>query len=529
MQDTKKNLIIVDYNKIRQNYLTYRNITKQECLCMPVTKGNGIGMGQLEVVDNLLKIDNPQKKYVVYSLEEALDLRNYFGDKLEEIYCLAGIRRGDEKFFYKNNLIPVVNNFEQLKIWSNFAKKQSKGLKTAMQINLGLNRTGVLEKDLLDVKEFVYDRDNCLELDMILGHIACQYDMNSSLGEKTTKKEYDYFLKVCELFPNVKRSIFASIMALLHPELALDASRPGEAIFSGFPIYDVQNRQVCELKTPITVLCPVYIENNSLYINYGIKDGISTCYKDYGYVLIDGKKIKIKKVEFDKIFLDVENSDIFKFENQEALLVGEYDNYSINGWEFAKMNNSSPCETIDKIAECARGSVNKYNELILLNAKKIDFESDFSELKPRGVVVFNKFGKIEQFYSKINEIIKIEKDGNYGYSARDEVKAGDYLASVSLGYADGFDRRFTFYDIELYIETNDKIIPCKLLKQVAMDIISVKIPEEYKNKVSVGDKLIVIDKSKNILADRLEKITGVSEEELFFLTKYSKRIRREFL
>jgi len=89
----------------------------------------------------------------------------------------------------------------------------------------------------------------------------------------------------------------------------------------------------------------------------------------------------------------------------------------------------------------------------------------------------------------------IEQDGTVGYGAAAKVKKGTRLATIGLGYADGFLRS---------IEGKGAVMiagkPAKLLGRISMDLIMADIshlPEqEYKEAEILGKKITVDDVSQ---------------------------------
>lgn len=89
---------------------------------------------------------------------------------------------------------------------------------------------------------------------------------------------------------------------------------------------------------------------------------------------------------------------------------------------------------------------------------------------------------------------------------------------MTVGYADGFRREFSNKGT---IEVHG--IACKIVGKVCMDMLMIKIPDELKNRVKVGDEVTVMGE------DIFEKsvMIGSSIYELF--TGLSRRVSRVYL
>ncbi len=516
----KKTKITLDINKIQYNYKLLRNITKQGELCIPMIKANAYGFNYYDVVYNLLNMEEPQRDFFIYSIEEGCELREQFGNRIRNIYCVTGPMEGREELYYKYNIIPVLNSLEHLYRWSNFAKEKNENLKCLLQFNLGLNRSGLQQSEIEIARDFVYDESNKLELVMIMGHLAYQHKLDSELGQKLTKKELELFENAYKYFPNIKRGVLGSEGILKIPEGLFEFSRPGTTLFTGQPPFEEKNI----FKTAVTVISPVLLgdDKNTIYINFGINQGLATYYEKEGFIYINGEKILAKKVDFDKTYFEVENNE--KYKNTEALLVGYLGDDYIDGYTFSRINGSVPEEELCKITTIGN---NDYLEYEVLNGCPEPIK------KPENLIftnsaVFNKNGKIKKFTSAITEIRRIEEDGGCGYDGKEPVKKGDLIATFPIGYADGFNRKLSCNGIAIHILIDGKPEKFYFCGGVPMDQMCFKIPEEFAGKVKTGDKVIIVDESLKITTEEFCKKMNLSEEEIFFMVKRGNRINISF-
>ncbi len=513
----KKTEITIDVDKIQYNYKLLRDVTKQGELCVPMIKANAYGFNYYDVVYNLLNMDSPQKDFFIYSIEEGCELREQFGDRIKNIYCVTGPMEGREELYYRYNVIPVLNSLEHLNRWSNFAKEKNEDLKCLLQFNLGLNRSGLQQSEIETAKNFVYDKSNRLELVMIMGHIANQHKLDSELGQKLTKKELQLFENAYKHFPNIKRGVLGSEGILKIPEGFFEFSRPGTTLFTGQPIFEKDRI----FKTAVTAISPVFLDEdeNTIYINFGINQGLSTYYEKEGFIYINGEKILAKKVDFDKTYFRVENNK--KYKNTEALLIGYLNDDYIDGYTFSKMNGSVPEEVLCRITTVGNNEYLKYN---VLNGCPEEIKKP-KDLKFTNNAVVDKNGKLEEFTSAITEIRKIEEDGGCGYDWKEPVKKGDLIATFPIGYSDGFDRKLSCNGIAIHLLIDGKPEKFYFCGGVPMDQMCFKIPEKFANKVKTGDKVIIIDNKLGITTEEFCKKLNLSEEEIFFMVKKSNRVK----
>lgn len=510
----KKTEVIIDINDIQYNYKLLRKITKQGELCIPVVKANAYGFNYYDVVENFLSMEEPQKDFFIYSINEGCDLREQFGDRIRDIYCITGPITGQEDLYYKYNIIPVINSVEQLHIWSSLAKKKNEVLKVILQFNLGLNRSGLQQSEIKEVRDFIYNKTNNLELIMVMGHLAFQYRLDSDLGRKLTKKEFDLFENAYKNFPNIRRGLLGTEGILKIQEGLFEFSRPGTVLYVGQP----EGEKEYVFKTSITVKSPVFLSDNRnyIYINFGINQGLSACYENRGYVYIDGEQVYAKKVEMDRTYFVVNDNE--KYKNKTALLLGYSGNDYIDGYLFSKFNGSVPEEAPCKIALAGSSDLVEYK---ILNGLKEEIK------RPKETYFFNravfKGNKLKKFTSVITEIRVIEEDGACGYGGRELVKKGEVIATFPVGYADGLDRKLGCNGISIYLLVDGRLESFKFCGGLPMDQMCFKVPLEFKDKVKVGDEVIIVDEDLGIGTKKYCEPMNMCEEELFFMASRSNR------
>ena len=517
--------ISINIDHIRDNYLTFRKITKQNNLCIPVIKGNAYGFNQIDVVYNFLNMrENPQRDFFVYSIEEACELRRIFGNELNNIYCLTGPTEEQKELFLNYNIVPVINSIEQLERWCNFAISVNKKLGFIIQINLGLNRSGFQQNQLCYIKNFIEANKNNVQMLMLLSHIGCQYRLNSELGKKYTVKEFELFDDATRYFPDVKRSLLGSFGIIIMPEGLFESSRPGTFLFTGV----LNSQGGYDFKTAITIILPVHIgeKNDEIYINFGIKHGITTFYSKNGFIYVNGEKIFAKKVERTRTIFVVKNNK--KYIKSNCLLIGNNGDDYIDGNLFSAMNESTPGEILSRLIAGSILYPSDYKQKIIggYPFKNIVREYGYG-IKPRNTVLFNVDGTINRLTSTITEIRTVTDDGWCGYNATELVKPNETIATFSFGYIDGFYRKLSNNNFSIFVKTkSNRLIECKLCGLASMDQMCFKIENKYKDKIFVGDEVVIIDTNKNILSERFTKKLGLTEEEIFYLVRTSFRVKK---
>lgn len=135
-----------------------------------------------------------------------------------------------------------------------------------------------------------------------------------------------------------------------------------------------------------------------------------------------------------------------------------------------------------------------------------------------GIIMYGVYGdgiidslkRVFTLKSKVLFLKELKEDIDISYGRVGKGYKGETVATVAVGYADGYRR-------ELSNEGNLTIhgVKCKIVGKVCMDMVMVKIPEEIKDKVKVGDEVIVMGEdifeiSQKINSSIYELFTGVS-------------------
>ncbi len=459
--------ININYNNIKSNYLKIREYTGLGQYCIPVVKADAYGFGAIDVVKNLLDLDEPQRKYFVFCLDEALKIKEYFRDKITDIYVLCGNLRGEAKTFLDNNFIPVINNFTELYELCDEIKKQGrKNFKIAIQFNTGMNRNGFDIKDIEQVKQFIENTKE-LTVDMILTHFGCA----DSIDNRMTQQQINNINILLKYFPKIKKSFCSTSAALNIKNCIYDCVRIGYGMYGS-------SDTALHLKQALTITGKIYKNNESYYLKFGMNNGIFAHFNEDAYVMVDGKKVHYKKVLKNKLILDLDKNTYTNLRNKTALVVGEDGKNNINIDTFSGFFNSNREEMYCRLL--ANYSINNYKCKYC-----------------KSTIRFNK-NKVESCYSKITEIREVENDGWVGYGATNDIKKGDILAVVIGGFADFMPRCLSNNHKVIVKTIKNELIRCLICGRVSMDQFVIRIPKKYKNDVKIYCDVILVDTKKNI-------------------------------
>lgn len=208
---------------------------------------------------------------------------------------------------------------------------------------------------------------------------------------------------------------------------------------------------------------------------------------------------KFKKIDVIGIFSHFSYSEKINDENYLKIQIQNFEIYEkIKGIKYLHIKNSV--------------GIIKYNELCNSNM-----------VRP-GIMLYGytnlnqEIRKISSLKSKIVHLKTIEKDSYISYGKEGFLKSGQMVATISIGYGDGYPRRFSNIGI-----MNIAGIECKVLGRICMDTTMIEIPEILKKKVCVGT---IVDVMGGNMYEQFEK-ANISPYE--FLVGITKRVERKYI
>ncbi len=487
----KKARIEINIDNIAYNFEKIRDITKYGDNVIPTLKGNAYNVGIYDIVKKLSGLETPQKKFFVFALKEGIELRKLFPE-LEKIFIFNGVLEGDEEYFKKYNLTPVINSFEQLE------RANKAGIdEIVLQFNTGMNRSGINLNEIEKIKK--YADDNNLKVTMVMSHFCCADNENNPINQK----QIENFKKITKYFPeeNIIKGLSASD-GIINFKLGnlCTTCRPGLALYG---YYD-------ELKPAYSIYSYIKYDGKNLYLPIGIANGFTSEYGDgSAYVLYNGVRIFINSIERDKIILDSNDKNLI---DREVTILGD----SISLKDFESMVGT---DIRDIIARIISNSDKEPIEFPINVDRKRDIE-DSSKFRAAAIA---KDGNYESFTSTILEKRIVEEDGIVGYGATENVKKGDRLATFFGGYLDGLHRAISNKGCSVFVEDrNGNLVECEIFGRISMDQTIIKVPEKDYDNIEIGAKVIIFDREHPI--ERFEKATGKTKEELFFYIDKSSRV-----
>ncbi|GBR46040.1 alanine racemase [Gluconobacter roseus] len=211
----------VSLRAITENYGFVAGLAP-EAECAAVVKADAYGLGADRIAP-VLAAQNA-KTFFVAHLDEGIALRAVLPDV--RIFVLHGFMPGCEGSMQSHDLIPVLNDLDQVRSWKRFCNGKGYAFPAALQFDSGMSRFGLNSADLDDHTLF-----DGLNLQLVMSHLACA-DEPDNLSNDTQRQR---FVDMAACFPGVPRSLSASSGIFLGPEYHFELIRPGAALYGIAP------------------------------------------------------------------------------------------------------------------------------------------------------------------------------------------------------------------------------------------------------------------------------------------------------
>ena len=326
-EDFSEATLSVKLSSIGHNYNILKSIANNS-ICSAVVKANAYGLGVRKISNKL--INAGCTNFFVAHLNEGIELRNIIGNDFN-IFILHGPKYNQPESFHKNNLIPVINSNEQLKLWNDFAVGISKQLPAIIHIDTGMNRLGLNIKDAEELSKNGNATSN-IDIKYIMSHLACASEPDS----KMNIEQLDKFNNIRKFFPDIPATLSNSAGILLGSEYHFDMVRPGIALYGGgIKQDDVNIKNVIELKSSILQIRNIDSDQTVGYgatrtikagsriatIPIGYADGYLRSLGNNSYLYIDDVKIPvIGRVSMDMIVADISNINNVTIDSKVEIL-----------------------------------------------------------------------------------------------------------------------------------------------------------------------------------------------------------------
>lgn len=307
-------ILEIDLSAIQKNFQLCDQQSHDTCETAAVVKANAYGLGIDRVAPALWNAG--ARIFFVATFEEGAELRRILPEA--RIAILNGILPGLESSFESYDLIPVLNNAEQAKIWSGYAQSKQSQRHAILHVDTGMNRLGFRPDELLD---FLSD-DTALSgitIDTIMSHFVMAEDRD----HPKTDSQFVAFETLYEaLSDRYKFSLSNAYGLFRNDKYHFHLTRPGMALYglhvnpkSNNPMHPVVNLsvpvlQVHEAKKNETAgysATHIFEKDMPLAtVSLGYADGFFRSFSNQGHLYFNGQACPVVgRVSMDLVILDI--------------------------------------------------------------------------------------------------------------------------------------------------------------------------------------------------------------------------------
>jgi alanine racemase len=194
----------------------------------PVVKADAYRMGMIPVATALAA--EGTDSFFVARLEEGISLRETLPDA--RIFVFDGAIPGTIEALIARRLIPVLNSADEIAEWSAAARARKTILDAALQIDTGMNRSGLSQGEVADLAANPSRALAGISLTLIMSHLACADEPE----HEQNRRQRDRFRAALAALPPAPASLAASAGIELGHDYLFDMVRPGMALYGGKPI-----------------------------------------------------------------------------------------------------------------------------------------------------------------------------------------------------------------------------------------------------------------------------------------------------
>lgn len=306
----------IDLSAIAENWLRFDSLSSAKTAA--VVKANAYGTGMVEAARILDRVGC--EAFFVATPTEGAVLRTELPHT--PIYVLGGLIDGYEPDIYDCNLIPVLNDLDQVGRWGSLCAR-SGSRPAAMHVDTGMNRLGIDYREV-QALEKALNRWR-VDLALLMSHLACANQPTHPLNAVQLER----FTQVLRHFPGVDASLCGSAGILLGPDYHFDLVRPGIGLYGGNPVPSLPTElsHVVSVRAPILQVHSLPAGDTAGYgaryqasgarllatVGVGYADGFPRTLSDRGVALVGGVSAPyIGTVSMDSILLDVSEVDPVK-------------------------------------------------------------------------------------------------------------------------------------------------------------------------------------------------------------------------
>lgn len=371
-------IIEIKCKAIQNNVQFIRQLIGPKVEISAVIKGNAYGHG-VEVTIPALEFSGI-RYFAVYSSSQAKEAYKYM-DESSILMIMGFVLEEDLKWVIQHEIEMYVSNLNTLNSALNCAKKMQKKACIHLDVETGMNRTGLSLPSVKKAISIIKSNTEYLKIQGLTSHFA---GAESIANDRRIKKQFSVFrkrqklLKESGIEPELNH-IASSAASITYPETRLDMIRTGILLYGYWPTRETFINYIHRRKDksdPLqraliwrTQVISTKIVTEGEFIGYGLSylaaqkmkimiipvgycNGYSRSLSNNGHVLVKGQRAEvIGSVNMNMILCDISSIEETIQIGDEVVLIGQQGDMEISFSSFADMNNSLNYEILARLPQ----------------------------------------------------------------------------------------------------------------------------------------------------------------------------------
>ncbi|MBR9831270.1 alanine racemase [bacterium] len=365
--------IELSQSALEENYKFLQSVVGEQTLISTVIKGNAYGHGIVDLVPMAIKAG--QTHFSVFSADEARLCREVAPNA--EIMIMGMLDNEELEWAITNNIQFYIFEVNRLEEALKIAKKLNQLAQIHLELETGMNRTGLRKKEVLKVIELLNQNEN-----YILKGVCTHFAGAESIGNyvriqeqiKSFKKQRKQLAK--EGLIAERYHLASSAATLSYPKTQMDMVRIGILNYGFWPstetfIHFVKDkldrtdplRRILSWKSKVmstkTVETGEFIGYGTTYmarenmkiatVPVGYSHGYSRSLSNQGRVLVNGERVSVVGiVNMNMMVLDITDIPDTK-KGDEVVLIGNQGDYSISVSSFSELSDQLNYELLTRL------------------------------------------------------------------------------------------------------------------------------------------------------------------------------------
>lgn len=368
-------IIEISQTALEQNLKFIRKQMGNDVIISSVVKANAYGHGIEEIVPILEHCG--VKNFAVFSADEAYRVKKSLKSS-RDIMIMGYIPKNEYEWVISNGIEFYISDSERAKHTVEIARKLNKKAIVHIDLETGMNRTGLNETDLPKAIEIIKNNKDQFHIRGICTHFAGPENISNFVRIQNQFKHYKELVSVLK-----KEGIHADLLhtacsaaAMTYPETRLDMVRIGILQYGFWPsnetfihyIHDKINKRdplkrVLRWKSKIMDVKKVkqgeFIGYGNYYQAYkdmtiaiipvGYYNGFSRALSNQGKMLINNQRVSV----IGMVNMNMIIGDVTKLKNanigDEVVIIGKQGNHQLSVASFSELSNLVNYELLTRL------------------------------------------------------------------------------------------------------------------------------------------------------------------------------------